>query len=40
MLNLMELMALGLGFKPQEIGLDKHRIKTDSLIVKLGLGGN
>ena len=40
MLNLMELMALGLGFKPQEIGIDKHRIKTDSLIAKLGLGGN
>ncbi len=37
MLNLMEVMALALGFKPQEIGLDKHRIKTDALIKKLGL---
>jgi heterodisulfide reductase subunit B len=36
MLNLLELMALSLGFKPQEIGLDKHRIKTDAIIEKLG----
>jgi heterodisulfide reductase subunit B len=38
MLNLMELMALSLGFTPQEIGLDKHRIKTDALIAKMGKG--
>jgi heterodisulfide reductase subunit B len=40
MLNLMELMALSLGFNPQDIGLDKHRIKTDALITKIRKGGN
>lgn len=40
MLNLIELMALSFGFQPQEIGLDKHRIKTDTLIAKIGRGGN
>lgn len=40
MLNLIELIAIGLGFQPQEIGLDQHRIKTDTLITKIGRGGN
>lgn len=40
MLNLMELTALGLGFQPQEIGLDKHRIKTDRVIAKVSKGGS
>jgi len=40
MLNLTELMALSLGFSPQEIGLDKHRIKTDALIAKISNGGD
>jgi heterodisulfide reductase subunit B len=40
MLSLTELMALALGFQPQEIGVDKHRVKTDTLITKLGLDGN
>ncbi|MFX1404355.1 MAG: CoB--CoM heterodisulfide reductase iron-sulfur subunit B family protein, partial [Promethearchaeota archaeon] len=31
MLTLTELMALSLGFRPQEIGVDKHRVKTDAL---------
>lgn len=40
MLNLIELIAIGLGFQPHEIGLDQHRIKTDALITKIGRGGN
>jgi heterodisulfide reductase subunit B len=40
MLSLTELMALSLGFKPQEIGVDTHRVKTKSLIAKLGMEGN
>jgi heterodisulfide reductase subunit B len=40
MLSLTELIALSFGFKPHEIGVDKHRIKTKSLISKLGMGGN
>ncbi|MFX0168672.1 MAG: CoB--CoM heterodisulfide reductase iron-sulfur subunit B family protein [Candidatus Hodarchaeota archaeon] len=40
MLNLMELMALSFGFKPEDIGFDRHRIKTDTLIAKIRPGGN
>ncbi len=40
MLSLTELIALSFGFKPHEIGVDKHRVKTKTLISKLGLGGN
>jgi len=40
MLSLTELMALSLGFRPEEIGVDTHRVKTDALIAKLGMEGN
>jgi heterodisulfide reductase subunit B len=40
MLSLTELIALSFGFKPHEIGVDKHRVKTNTLVSKLGLEGN
>lgn len=39
MLHLIELIALALGFQPQEIGLDKHRIKTDAVVKKISRNG-
>jgi len=36
-INLTELVALGLGFKPEEIGMDVHRIPTNKVIEKIGL---
>jgi len=39
MLNLTELIALSFGFSPKEIGLNKHRIRCDAIVEKLGLEG-
>jgi heterodisulfide reductase subunit B len=34
-INLIELVALGLGFSPEEIGLDIHRIPIERILEKL-----
>ena len=35
-INLTELIALGLGFKPEEIGTDIHRISVRKATEKMG----
>ena len=37
MFHLIELIALALGFNPKEIGIDRHRIRSNEIVNKLGL---
>ncbi|MHA1851702.1 MAG: CoB--CoM heterodisulfide reductase subunit B, partial [Candidatus Thorarchaeota archaeon] len=38
-LHFPQLMALGFGYSPEELGLDLHTIKTDKLVAKIMGGG-
>ena len=40
MIHLIELIALALGFSPKEIGLNRHRIRCDAVVKKIGLEGD
>ncbi|MFW9808227.1 MAG: CoB--CoM heterodisulfide reductase iron-sulfur subunit B family protein [Candidatus Thorarchaeota archaeon] len=39
-LHYPQILALGFGYKPEELGLDLHTIKTDKIIAKIMGGGS
>jgi len=39
-LHFPQLLALGFGYSPEELGLDLHTVKTDKLVAKIMAGGH